>query len=157
MVIKGLIVFSKAIHSGVKLNLNLKGEDIPVELRKFSVLDDPEITLGDKVTIEVQEKYSRSRKFIIIILIVFVLLVGVFFFTRKSKRLTKKGSVGIKFEINSLEDLRLAYVKRDLIKSQLGIATYNKFLNDLGDNFYKQSLNSDELQSIKDKFKLYGL
>jgi hypothetical protein len=157
MITSGHIVFSKPISSSEKINVKIEDKEILLEIRKFDVLENPEIVLDDKLIVEEQEKFIKNKYIIKIIL--FIVLLGLFYFVFRSK-LSKKSKVEVtklKFEINNFSDLQKIYLKRELVKNQIGDEAYNKFLTELGDNIYKQNLSTEELSIIKEKFKQYGL
>jgi hypothetical protein len=157
MITTGHIIFSKPIRSSEKINIKIEDKEILLEIRKFDVLENPEIVLDDKLIIEEQEKFIKNKYIIKIIL--FAVLLALFYFVFKSKtsKKLKSNESKLKFEINNFSDLQKVYLKRELVKNQIGNEAYNKFLTELGDNIYKQNLSTEELSIIKEKFKQYGL
>jgi hypothetical protein len=157
MIMSGHIVFAKPVRSGEKIMINLNGQDIALELRKFDVIENPEIVLDEKIDIENQEKFVKDNKVITTIAVILLIVVVFFLYKKRARKKVSRNHTNLKFEINNSADLQSIYNKREQIKSQIGDEAYKKLLDDIGDNMYKQTISPEELSGIKDKFKHYGL
>jgi len=154
---KGHIVFAEPATSGEKIPLKVENETILVEMRSFSVANNPDMVLDQKLIIRGQQKYSKTNIVFYLLLALLISAIGYLLFNRKKFKLKSPSSKKLSFEIKSATDLHFAYKKRDEIKRSIGEEKYNKFLGELGELIFKPTLTSDELLIIQEKFKSYGL